>query len=139
MVDSLARRHDVLEDGLGRLLVTTQNLASNHNIHAERVEQAYNITNELLDALEETATTASTLNKSFLSRTPTGKWWPHIICPVATLVLGSYGLEPSAFRNLGLLALGEGIGLVFSISTSGRLDTVYPFSLSNTTIPGLRN
>ncbi|KAK1827714.1 nuclear fusion protein KAR5 [Podospora conica] len=139
MVDSLARRHDVLEDGLGRLLVTTQHLASNHNIQAERVEQAFNITNELLDALEETATTASTLNKSFLSRAPSGTWWPHILCPVASLVLGSYGLAPSAFRNLGLLALGEGVGFVVSISTSGHLDTVYPFFLSNTTIPGLRN
>ena len=139
MVDSLARRHNILEEGLGRLLVTTQNIASNHSIHAERVEQAVNITNELLDALEETATTASTLNKSFLTNAPSGSWWPHIVCPVASLVLGSYGLEPSALRNIGLLALGEGIGLVLSISSSDRFDTVYPFFLTNTTASALRS
>lgn len=33
-------------------------------------------------------------------------WWPYIVCPAMSLVIGSYRLAPSASRNLLLLGLG---------------------------------
>lgn len=39
-------------------------------------------------------------------------WWPYVICPAVSLVLGSYGLPPSMLRNLGLIAAGEAFGFV---------------------------
>lgn len=40
------------------------------------------------------------------------KWISYIVSPVATLMLGSYGLPPSAMRNLGLVVLGELFGFL---------------------------
>lgn len=40
------------------------------------------------------------------------KWASYVISPVVTLMLGSYGLEPSAIRNLGLVVLGELVGFL---------------------------
>lgn len=40
------------------------------------------------------------------------KWISYIVSPVVTLMLGSYGLPPSAMRNLGLVVLGELVGFL---------------------------
>lgn len=40
------------------------------------------------------------------------KWFSYIVSPVVTLMLGSYGLAPSAMRNLGLVVLGEFVGFL---------------------------
>lgn len=40
------------------------------------------------------------------------KWVSYIVSPVVTLMLGSYGLAPSAMRNLGLVVLGEFVGFL---------------------------
>ena len=76
--------------------------------------QARNITNEILDTLESTASSATEIKGSLLRDSGARGWWPFVICPTASLVMGSYGLPPSAFRNLGLVALGEVLGLVIS-------------------------
>lgn len=58
---------------------------------------------------------AATIEKASQSRWTLlglGNWVPYIVSPVATLLLGSYGLAPSATRNLGLVALGEGFGFL---------------------------
>lgn len=46
-------------------------------------------------------------------------WVPYIVSPIVTLLLGSYGLGPSAIRNLGLVALGEVVG--YSVSYYNRV------------------
>lgn len=58
--------------------------------------------------------TIGNAQKSSLYGLGISHWMPYIIGPVATLLLGSYGLEPSATRNLGLVALGEVVGFVIS-------------------------
>lgn len=83
------------------------------------MSEAKNMTTEILDTLGGVAVNAAMIEESSQSRwggfgISVGSWFPYIISPVATLLLGSYGLEPSAMRNLGLVALGEIIG--FSVS-----------------------
>jgi len=118
---SLARRQDAVEQGFDRLLITTQKMAATSESHTQALQQAANITNDLLDTLEDTVSTAASLNESLLFNGKSSGWWPYIICPGFTLVLGSYGLEPSAIRNFGLVALGEFVAFFVSIFSSDRL------------------
>lgn len=43
-----------------------------------------------------------------------GHWWPYVICPAFSLVMGSYGLPPSVTRNIALIALGETFGFAIA-------------------------
>lgn len=104
---------------MNRLLVVTETIATKYEDHTHTLNQAKNITNDLLDTLEETAATVSSVQGSLLKNATTGQWWPYIIFPTLSLVLGSYGLQPCLLRNLGLVVLGEGI--VFVVSTYDQL------------------
>ena len=111
---------------MNRLLVVTETIATKFEDHTHTLNQAKNLTNDLLDTLEETAATVSSVQSSLLRDVTTGHWWPYIIFPTLSLVLGSYGLQPCFFRNIGLLALGEGIFYV--VSSYGQL-------IGNMTLP----
>ncbi|KAK3342794.1 hypothetical protein B0H65DRAFT_549978 [Neurospora tetraspora] len=111
---ALARRQDNLEQGMDRLLAVTETLATKYEDQTQRLQQASNITNEILDILEDTVEAASSVNESFFTDASSRSWWPYIVCPTASLVMGSYGLPPSAVRNLALLALGEVAGFMVS-------------------------
>ncbi|KAL2259572.1 hypothetical protein VTK26DRAFT_6712 [Humicola hyalothermophila] len=111
---ALAQRQESLEQGMSRLVTTTEALSTQIREHSRMLKQADNITNDILDALEDTAAAASSINESFFSSATTRSWWPFVVFPTASLVMGSYGLPPSIFRNLGLLALGEAIGFTVS-------------------------
>lgn len=72
------------------------------------------MTNEVLETLEAVAGATAKIEEADRLRWGSvglGSWIPYIISPATTLFLGSYGLAPSALRNLGLVALGEVIGL----------------------------
>ncbi|KAK3316114.1 hypothetical protein B0H66DRAFT_576105 [Apodospora peruviana] len=111
---ALAQRQDALEQGMGRLLIVTETLATKYQDHTHMLNQASNITNDILDALDEASTTVSQVNSYLFKDGASGSWWPYLVFPTISLVMGSYGLPPSAFRNLGLLALGEAIGYLVS-------------------------
>jgi hypothetical protein len=85
-----------------RLFGITEKLSIQISNHTQALEQAHRLSAGILETLELAADTQYTR----FQLSP-GSWWPHIICPTASLILGSYGLPPSAMRNLGLLALGE--------------------------------
>jgi hypothetical protein len=89
-------------------------LSTKLNDHSSTLKQANNITNDILDALEETAAVAFSMNESFFTSATTRSWWPFVVFPTASLVMGSYGLPPSIVRNIGLLAFGEAVGFVVS-------------------------
>ncbi|KAL1841648.1 hypothetical protein VTJ49DRAFT_6754 [Mycothermus thermophilus] len=110
----LAQRQDHLEHGMDRLVTATETLTTKFQDHYHILHQANNLTNDILDALEETAAVASSMQESFLTRVTTRSWWPFIVFPTASLVIGSYGLPPSMVRNIGLLAFGEVVGFVVS-------------------------
>ncbi|KAK0667979.1 hypothetical protein QBC41DRAFT_394757 [Cercophora samala] len=120
---ALAQRQDALEQGVDRILAATEKLSDKVEDHTSMLKQASNITNEILDALEETAAAALTVNDSLFKTATTKSWWPFVVCPSASLVLGSYGMPPSMLRNFGLLAMGEAIG--FLVSSYGELTTQF--------------
>lgn len=109
----LAQRQETLQRGMDRLAMATETLSEKLEDHSSILEQVNNITTDVLDTLEETAVMASSVNESF-SRATSLSWWPFVILPTASLVLGSYGLPPSILRNLTLLALGGLFGLIVS-------------------------
>jgi hypothetical protein len=124
---------------MDRLATATETLTTKFDDHSTMLKQANNITNDILDALEETAAVASSMNDSFFMRATTRSWWPFVVFPTASLVMGSYGLPPSILRNLGLLAFGEGVGFV--VSSYQQLTTQFFGSIdaiaTNTTAPSL--
>jgi len=99
---------------MARLVNITESISSSHINQATLLQQARNMTNEILDTLDTTASSAASLNDSIFSQHRGVSWWPFVLCPTASLVMGSYGLAPSALRNLGLVVLGEAVGLVVS-------------------------
>lgn len=131
----LAQRQDALEQDMDRVLIKTEALSTKLEDHSSMLKQANNITNDILDALEETAAVASSVNQSFFMSATTRSWWPFVVFPAASLVMGSYGLPPSIMRNLGLLALGEAIG--FIVSSYEKLTSqllFFPEITTNTTV-----
>ncbi|KAJ9133087.1 Nuclear fusion protein KAR5 [Pleurostoma richardsiae] len=115
----LALRQSSLENGMTRLLTISERLSSKYKDHTYRLNEATNMTNSLLQKLEKAASSAASFGMG------KSKWWPHIVCPVTTLLLGSYGLPPSLLRNFLLLCLGELVGL--AVSSVDGLATVAPF------------
>lgn len=107
------RQHQ-LSANLERLAATTDNIASTYEDHAQAVIEVKNMTNEVLETLENVSGATAKIKEADRLRwgsSGLGSWMPYILSPAATLFLGSYGLAPSALRNLGLVALGEVIGL----------------------------
>ena len=90
-----------------RLVEISDSLAIDYDVHTTLLEQAQNITNEILDKLEDTAASAAAMGDIFLGSNSLKSWWPYVWCPAVSLVVGSYGLAPSMLRHLGLLALGK--------------------------------
>lgn len=98
--------------------------------------QAQNLTNDILDTLENSAQSATSIQDALTQHSGGRNWWPYIICPVVFLVAGSYGLPPSAIRNLGLLALGGLTAVVISfyehLSLSSLLTLAKPTIMATT-------
>ena len=126
----LAQRQDNLEQGMGRLATAAEALSTQVEGQSSMLKQASNMTNDILDALEETAAMASWMSESFFMSATARSWWPFVVFPTVSLVMGSYGLPPSILRNVGLLAFGEVVGLV--VSSYDQLTTHF-FSILETT------
>jgi hypothetical protein len=89
-----------------RLVNASEALATKQEAHAELLHEVGNITIVILETLGETASSATVISDAFSGyRAPTSLWL-YVGCPVASLVLGSYGLPPSLLRNIVLVALG---------------------------------
>ncbi|KAI0907749.1 hypothetical protein F4823DRAFT_641072 [Ustulina deusta] len=119
----LESKQDSLEQGMQRLIDISDTLASKYDVHTDLLHQAQNITNEILDKLEDTAASAAVVGNLFLGQ-HLKSWWPYIWCPVVSMVVGSYGLPPSMLRNIGLLALGETTGFIISYFPSLSFDLI---------------
>ncbi|ROW08242.1 hypothetical protein VMCG_03119 [Cytospora schulzeri] len=121
-LQGLSMRQQTLAAGLDHLTSVADDLSSKYDNHAHALSEAKNMTDDILDTLEEVAASAAIIEKahhSYFRSLGIGGWVPYIVSPIATLLLGSYGLAPSAFRNLGLVALGEVVG--FSVSHLDRV------------------
>src|SRR5690349_17697411 len=100
-----------IHQGLDRLLSAADNLSGRLEHHADIVDQAQGRSDKLLNTLEEAAVSATAVRGSMFRPSGWTSWWPYVLCPTASLVMGSYGLPPSAFRNLALITLGTCTGL----------------------------
>ncbi|KAI0864438.1 hypothetical protein F4860DRAFT_464117 [Xylaria cubensis] len=100
----LESRQDNLEQGMQRLIDISDKLAGKYDAHTDILQQAQNITNEILDTLENTAAAVSV---GFLGQDFMKSLWSYVGCPFLFLITGSYGLSSSMLRNLSLIALGE--------------------------------
>jgi hypothetical protein len=119
-------------------MFASETLASQHEDHARLLRQASNITTELLDSLEKTASAATRIGKSVFDTSVSGHWWPYIICPTVSLVMGSYGLPPSILRNIGLIAAGEAFGFfIVSLANIKQIfDSLSEFTVSEDMFEG---
>ncbi|OHW90673.1 nuclear membrane fusion protein kar5 [Colletotrichum incanum] len=100
--------------GLMRLLHITEDLSSKYESHTEKLDLAQKISGDLLETLDDMVASTSEVRGSLGRRSSWTSWLPYVICPAASLLMGSYGLPPSAVRNIGLIALGGLVGTLFS-------------------------
>lgn len=116
-MNELSRQQQLLSSSLEWLAAQHSGLLSTYADHAQALDAVRNTTVDLLDTVVAVADNIATIQdarKSFLYDFGISRWLPYIISPIAALLLGSYGLEPSATRNLTLIALGEVVGFVVS-------------------------
>ncbi|PWI68941.1 hypothetical protein PCL_01326 [Purpureocillium lilacinum] len=112
--DEIIRRQEAIEAGMENLAELADTLTVKHDGHRKALHDAQETAEQVLDTLESVSTSAGTLQGSILSGLGMAKWWPYLLCPVTTLMVGSYGLPPSAMRNMLLLGLGEAAGFIIS-------------------------
>ncbi|KPM42536.1 hypothetical protein AK830_g3973 [Neonectria ditissima] len=110
----IMQKQSKIEEGMERLEGLADELLVKFDSHEGRLEQAQKKTGEILDTLEAATESAENFRSSIYSGFGLSGLWPHVLFPVASLVMGSYGLEPSIGRNLWLVGLGEVIGLLVS-------------------------
>lgn len=128
----LESRQENLEKGMQRLFYIVDNITTEFHNHTDLLYEARNITNEIRDSLDDTIASANHVGNSFFKQSSTSSWWPYIWGPAASLVLGSYGLPPSAARNIALVVLGEAAGFAFSSFQSLYTDFYVPTMKSPT-------
>ncbi|ROW13508.1 hypothetical protein VPNG_04426 [Cytospora leucostoma] len=126
-LQGLSARQQSLAEGLDRLTSVADDLSSKHEDHSHALDEAKNKADEILDTLQGVAVSATIIEEashSYFQGIGIRGWVPYIVSPIATLLLGSYGLAPSALRNLGLVALGEVLG--FSVTHLNRITVPDP-------------
>ncbi|PTB76682.1 hypothetical protein M440DRAFT_1438458 [Trichoderma longibrachiatum ATCC 18648] len=104
---AVALRQEKIETGMQKLEGLADSLLAKHKAHKERLSDAQQTASDLIDILDSASTSAVTLRSSLYNSFGWGSWWPYVFCPLTSLVVGSYGLPPSATRNVVLISLGE--------------------------------
>ncbi|KAG8423564.1 hypothetical protein J3458_000451 [Metarhizium acridum] len=109
------RKQERVQEGMEELSLLADLVADKHHAHQEMLQSAKNETAHLLASLEAASFSMGNLRASFSDLGSVG-WWPYIICPAASLVLGSYRLQPSITRNILLLGVGEIAGFLMTFA-----------------------
>ncbi|KAG6010912.1 hypothetical protein E4U21_002582 [Claviceps maximensis] len=102
---SVVLRQEAIERTMENLQCIADVVLEKQTMQDRKLESTHNQTLNILTSLEAATTTVSTLQGS-LPQLGTTSPWLYAICAAASLVLGSYGLQPSLTRNVGLVALG---------------------------------
>lgn len=84
-----------------------QNLSAHCNAQDRKLTMAEEKVAALLSGLDEATALTARIQSSVLSPLRIRQWWPIFVCPVVSLILGSYRLPPSGIRNVGLIVLGK--------------------------------
>ncbi|KAJ6437811.1 putative DNA helicase INO80 [Purpureocillium lavendulum] len=112
--DEIIRRQEAIETGMETLAGLADALTVQHDDHQRALNHAQETAEQVLGTLESVSSSAGSLQSSILGVFGMTRWWPYLLCPVTTLIVGSYGLPPSAMRNVVLLGLGEAAGVMIS-------------------------
>ncbi|KAK2004968.1 nuclear membrane fusion protein Kar5 [Colletotrichum falcatum] len=131
-VVELANRQEHLEKGLVKLLDIAEELSSRYESHTEKLDLAQQTSNDLLETLDDMVISTSEVRNSLGHGASWTSWMPYFICPAASLLMGSYGLPPSAIRNIGLIVLGEIVGFIISYAQNFTLSV---FNISRIRLP----
>lgn len=90
------------------LNVLADEATDKHRTNGALLQATQNKTHQILSSLNDAASSISALQAP-LVRLGWAGWWPYIVCPAASLLMGSYGLQPSVTRNLILIGASESI------------------------------
>ncbi|KAL2755906.1 hypothetical protein ACRALDRAFT_2106194 [Sodiomyces alcalophilus JCM 7366] len=101
----LEDRQAHVEQGMSHLITAAEHLTNTYHNHSGLLDRAQERTDGILQTLREASESASAVQSSFV-KSGQASWWPFVVCPTISLMMGSYGLPPSIYRNLGLIALG---------------------------------
>ncbi|KAF4461679.1 nuclear membrane fusion kar5 [Fusarium albosuccineum] len=115
-----------IEMGMGKLEELADSLLVKYDIHESRLDQAQQKTDQILEILDATATSAAGFQNYIIGGFSFVGFWPYVVFPALSLTMGSYGLQPSLWRNLWLVAIGELAGLV--VSNADRYTNIFLFS-----------
>lgn len=88
------------------MLLQAKDMSSQYTQHQQNLEESQAKSESILGTLNRAEDSAEAIQHSFTKQWGLSSLWPYVFCPAATLVMGSYGLPPSAFRNMGLIAMG---------------------------------
>ncbi|KAF4979317.1 hypothetical protein FZEAL_4458 [Fusarium zealandicum] len=119
-----------IEEGMEKLDGLADNLLVKYDSHEWRLDQAQRRTGQILEILDATAVSAAGFQNYVFGGFGLAGLWPYIVFPALSLTMGSYGLQPSLWRNLWLVGLGEIAG--FTVS---NLKNFIDLFLSSHTIP----
>ncbi|KHN99097.1 uncharacterized protein MAM_02795 [Metarhizium album ARSEF 1941] len=116
-LSSVMHKQEQVHGGMEKLNLLADLVADKDKAHQEMLQSAQNKTADLLASLEAASLSMGSLRSSFTDTGLAG-WWPYIVCPAASLVLGSYGLQPSVSRNILLLGAGEIAGFFMAFANN---------------------
>ncbi|KAH6900696.1 hypothetical protein B0T10DRAFT_571311 [Thelonectria olida] len=103
-----------VEAGMEKLEQIADDLLDKFGDHEGRLDEAQRKAAHLLETLDAVTVSATSFGSSIFGGLKLSAAWPYIICPVASLIMGSYRLEPSIGRNLWLVGIGEMVGFLIS-------------------------
>nr|XP_036587825.1 nuclear membrane fusion protein kar5 [Colletotrichum truncatum]KAF6798966.1 nuclear membrane fusion protein kar5 [Colletotrichum truncatum] len=110
----MQNRMELSNAGLRGLSVLTENLSLQYETHVRSLTQAQQTSEDLIGKLDKIAQSASDIHGSVNSSSGWRTYVPYLVCPTVSLLMGSYGLPPSASRNLVLITIGEVAGAIVS-------------------------
>ncbi|KAF4504895.1 hypothetical protein G6O67_008288 [Ophiocordyceps sinensis] len=113
-VAEIAQGQDKIEADMRRLSEVAGALITKQEWHQGQLEQAQLQALQVLNTLDSVSATAVTFRSNLLGGLGLTKWWPYIVCPITSLIIGSYGLPPSAVRNVVLVGMGETLGFLIA-------------------------
>ncbi|KAK2603502.1 hypothetical protein QQS21_004271 [Conoideocrella luteorostrata] len=116
-VSSVLHQQAELEKGMQKLSRLAEAVTDKQISHEGLLKSTYNRTLQIVSSLETATLSISTLQTP-LTQLGGISWWPYIICPVASLIFGSYGLQPSITRNMILLGAGEIAGFMMASAST---------------------
>lgn len=118
----MARRQEKMEADMERLAGVADALTVKQQGHQEHLEQAQQTAMQVLHTLDSVSISMGTFRNSLLGGFGLARWWPFVLCSATSLIIGSYGLPPSAMRNILLLGLGEATGFIVSVASEYGAD-----------------